>query len=1706
MATDHSRLRELFIEACDLSAAEQNEFIDQKCVDDPELRAELQRLLRSDGATNGILADDDMSAKLQIPLDLVGQTIDKYKLLQAIGEGGFGIVYMAQQVRPVQRKVALKVIKPGMDTRDALARFEAERQALALMEHPNISRVLDAGSTESGHPFFVMELVKGVPITEYCEKQHVPVRQRLTLFRTVCQAVQHAHSKGIIHRDLKPSNVMITLHDTVPVPKIIDFGISKALNQQLTEKTLFTRYGQMLGTPMYMSPEQAELSGLDIDIRSDVYSLGVLMYELLTGTPPFSAERLQTAAYAELIRIISEEDPPTPSSRLSSLSTSKKLSDGQCKVDYRQLSLQVRGDLDRIVMKALEKDRRRRYDTVNDLARDVQRYMNDEPVTAGSPTIAYRFRKFVRRNRALVTGVSAVLAALLLGLIVSTIGFVNAIAANTRAESALLDEQEQRSRAEKEETKAKAALDREREQRERVENSLYFHRISRAQREQSVSNLETAAMILDECPDNLRGWEWNYLTNVSRANVLTLKGMSLPEISTVFSPDGKYIAAGCAKWLDRNCVGEVIVWNAQTGDVISQMEPQKGGVSELAFSPDGKRIATSNGNGGGVAVWDVATGSQVFAHASGSFNAIQYSPTEPVIAAAGADGIVRLFDSKTGTLKKNLRGHTSSIHGLGFSPDGRMLASTCHSGELIVWDAISGIVITEFEKSGNRHARFSPDGKLLVTCGYKGIYGGIFVYKIGETISQIADHRTNFGVVTRIEFSPDSQTIVLNGHGGALRIWEPVSGHEVLATPAHRQRVDHASFSPDGRQVVSSGSDLLVKSFPVSPMPNISRLDSSFVDGFAFHPNGDVAVGGGFNVSSPSRGEQSVTVMRIDENSQPAMVQKFLGAKQWITSVDYNSDGSLLAAVGSEGRVCIWDSESVEIPADKPLVIEKTRLDIRAHSGAANSVAFGPTGTRLVSGGSDGKLSIVDVENGTVERQFGNHQSSINCVDFHPQLNVVVSASADKTLKVWDAASGTELQRLLDHNSEATQIMFSPDGQICASGDATGNVILWLVDSNGGPEIFSKIKTIHCHNDRITGISFSPDQSRLATIGNDGTAGVWDLATYQEAIRLSPLGQNSEFYSVAFSPDGNQLLGGRGDKLTIWGSSGIDPDRKEHTSSQEDSVRWHQQQLEVCRNSRNWFGVVFHADRLIKLEPEYHAYYSTRGIANANRYRLDEALVDFEQAQKLGSRDPQFLAHLAMLQLHKGNHEAYQQIAIELVERFSEQPGIPPAGDQNETRNDALRVVVLGSQFLDEPIRNKAFMLSEKQNGVTDYQQLVAISLSSYRRNRYEEAFVKSNHGMGVIKGPSVVSAGLINALSNLRLSDFAAARLTFEQAAWQWEQFLAPNASESSTSWLVRAEIEHLLTEATEIFAEKQQTESFAADSWLNLSIDQRQNIAWLLNELEVSESELDWRNAVCYLDQLIVKRPLNWEFYFRRGKARSYLAVGSEQNDPNLAKEDLRKALHLRLASTDQVSHEFSGGLIVNGAEYVSAAAFPFDEHENYTVEAWVFGDWYGPLVGQRNPDNDDLFYSYARSGSFHKMSGGKQRKNFGWNHFALSCNGGTVSFYFNGRLIASQKSNDLGRLKDNGSMIIGAMATRQRFEFGKGLLRSIRFSKSARYSDSFEPPRTLESDDETFLCFEFDSDSANLSEQVPDLSGNGNHGRIIGAWEADSSKTKR
>src|SRR5262245_53930735 len=692
----------LFHLALEQAAAERAGFLDGACAGDSALRRRVEVLLHAHENPAGFLQSpaissgatlEDSSAGRPAPArppgtPAPGEIIGPYKLLQEIGEGGMGIVWMAEQMQPVQRKVALKIIKPGLDSRMIIARFEAERQALALMDHVNIARVLDAGATAAGKPYFVMELVHGVPITQYCDDHRLNPRQRLELFVPVCQAIQHAHQKGIIHRDIKPSNVMVTLYDGKPVPKVIDFGVAKATEQKLTERTLFTQYGTMVGTLEYMSPEQAEMSALGVDTRSDIFSLGVLLYELLTGSTPLTHQRMKDAAFAEILRMIKEEEPPKPSTRLTDSGEALASISANRHTEPAKLTKLVRGELDWIVMKALEKDRNRRYESASAFATDVQHHLADEPVQACPPSAWYRFGKFARRNRVALTTAATISAALVLA-VASLVGTVSVLAASN---AGIKEKQQQTEKALDGEKNAKDEL---LDVLKREQRTLYLKRIALAERELAANNLGRLEEFLDECPLNLRGWEWRYLRR-GRGPV-TFQGHDSWVYGVAFSPDGKQIASASK-------TGEIKVWERATGNEVHRLLGHMAPAFAVAYRPDGKQLASA-GWDNTVRIWDLQTGKQLSSLTEHRefVSAVVYSPDGKFLASASGDNLILIWDAVT--LQKLHTLHGDKHTHLAFAPDSRRLAA---SG--CVWDATSGqkLYAIAGDKGRFRRVLFSP--------------------------------------------------------------------------------------------------------------------------------------------------------------------------------------------------------------------------------------------------------------------------------------------------------------------------------------------------------------------------------------------------------------------------------------------------------------------------------------------------------------------------------------------------------------------------------------------------------------------------------------------------------------------------------------------------------------------------------------------------------------------------------------------------------------------------------------------------------------------------------------------------------------------------------------------------------------------------------------------------------------------------------------
>ena len=734
----------------------------------------------------------DLNATLDDPPldDGPGTKIGRYELLEQIGKGGMGLVYIAQQKKPVKRKVALKIIKPGMDSRQVIARFEAERQALAVLDHPNIARVFDAGTTKTGRPYFIMEYVKGMSITRYCDENKLSIEKRLRLFEEVCEGIHHAHQKGIIHRDLKPSNILVSVHGDRAVPKIIDFGIAKAVTQPLTEKTFVTFQGQLLGTPEYMSPEQVDLATQDIDTRSDIYSLGVVLYELLAGVLPFEREAFANLGFAEVQRTIREQEPASPSNRLSGLGAEAKTIAASRDTQVVTLARRLHRELEWIPLKAMRKDRCRRYKSASEMADDIRNYLNGNPLMAGPETATYRMQKFVRKHAGSVATVALVAIAVVLGLIVSTAMYFRAedarekeAVARIRAEQAEMVAQEQRGVAEEHRELAEKNA-------ESYRCALYTNTIQLADSKYREGNIGHVRRLLESCPQDLRGWEWDRIDHVADQSLMTLIGHQDGGNSVALSPDGKHVVAGGG---DR----AIRIFDVTTGkELLERTGAHRGDrVLNVSFSPDGKQIVSGDSSGE-IKVWDAANLDKAITlikHGNWIWT-VAFSPNgKRIVSVSDGSGEIKIWDSATGAEISAFDGSLAGVSCAAFSPDGKRVVSGDWDGVIRIRDAATGNVVMKFRanKSWMWAITFSSDGKLFASGGGSDDIK-IWDAKTGSIVVTLHGHG---GTIRSIAFSPDDKYVVSGSWDSAVRVWDIATGEETMTLRGHERQTTSVVFS-----------------------------------------------------------------------------------------------------------------------------------------------------------------------------------------------------------------------------------------------------------------------------------------------------------------------------------------------------------------------------------------------------------------------------------------------------------------------------------------------------------------------------------------------------------------------------------------------------------------------------------------------------------------------------------------------------------------------------------------------------------------------------------------------------------------------------------------------------------------------------------------------------------------------------------------------
>jgi WD40 repeat protein/serine/threonine protein kinase len=1071
-----------------------------------------------------------------------------------------GEVYLAEQDKPIHRRVALKLIKLGMDTREVIARFESERQALALMSHPNIAKVLDAGATENGSPYFVMEHVPGIPIAEYCDKHLLTTRERLELFMQICQAVQHAHQKGIIHRDIKPSNVLVSLQDGKPVARVIDFGVAKAISQRLTERTLFTEIGQIVGTPEYMSPEQAEMSGLDVDTRTDIYSLGVMLYELLVGALPFDARQLRRAGYDEIRRIIRDQDPPTPTGRLLSLGDAAATVAHRRKTDTSSLRREVRGDLEWITMKAMEKDRTRRYPSASELEADIRRHLNEEPVIASPPSVVYRLRKLIKRRRGMVAAAAAVLLSLSMGLVVSTILYFRSETARRLAE-----QQEQISR-----------------------RLLYAAQMTLAQQAWDAENIQRVRQLLDglrPAPgrEDLRGFEWYYLWRLSHREIASVP-QEKPIVSLAFSPDGRYLATGAAD-------GSVRLWNPANWQPQQTFKAHSGAVTAIAFSPAGRLFATA-GEDALVKLWDPGKPQPVTTlnAQSDAVQTIAFSPGGSQLAAGGKDGLVKLWDAASGQQLLSLRGHTGAVRAVVFSPDGKTLASGGVDGLLVLWDFAAGQkkMVLKAPSTEINSLVFLAGGEEKASAGEWIVAGtgtgALLSWKLpdGQPGAGFDGHKAS---ITSLAVAPNGRNVASGDADGSIRIWKFATRRTIVTlrppNPFERWPVGLA-YSPDGKSLAAT--TLLGESRqnaltawelapgqesslarPRLPWEAVLPLPQSLALALAYHGESlSFAFQYSYGLLPQPKPDSSArnSGKSIDVRQHTGLWDVFNSREVMsaplrdIGPIACSRDGKFFVAAGVEdGGLKVWDTatgreafhldklgglenitavamcqDTLAVSGAGPGEQESKLVklwDVRtmkevgslhSKSGSIMSLQFAPGGNQLAA---------LSQQNFQDPRPFG----VLPILQFSPDGETLVTNDDELKLILWDIQPGRERYTVEIVGESDTKAQTNK--ALPAGTRATGfGIRLWSA-ANG-----RTVAVLRGHDSFVYCAAFSPDSKRLAAGGRDGVT-LWDPLTGQVLYSLSTRIESISWgaapaYALTFSADGEALAAITGYDIAIW--------------------------------------------------------------------------------------------------------------------------------------------------------------------------------------------------------------------------------------------------------------------------------------------------------------------------------------------------------------------------------------------------------------------------------------------------------------------------------------------------------------------------------------------------------------------------------------------
>lgn len=1046
----------------------------------------INRLMQVGSGSNEALAEPEDNSR--------EQRIGPYQLLDPIGQGGMGTVWLAQQFEPIRRQVALKLITNAQPDQKVIARFEAERQTLASMDHPNIAKVLDAGETESGAPYFVMEFVEGVPINRFCDERRLRIEQRLELFLQICEAIQHAHTKGIIHRDIKPNNVLVAEYDNRPVVKVIDFGIAKALETDPADKTLFTDFGQVLGTYLYMSPEQAKVSTVALDTRTDIFSLGVLLHELLTGETPISAETLSEAALLELLSLISSQEPSRPSEKIGTTTDHSVI---DCRSMNRdQLVSIMRGDIDAILMKATSNEPERRYRTADAFAEDLRRFLNSDPVEAREPTVIYRLAKFYRKNRGLVAALSTIVLLLIGGIAGTSIGLFKARIQQRRA-----DEKANKAILAEELAKSNAEMARKAENATRFQLANARFKANRA---------AEAVELLEQIPETYRdNFEWPYCRQRFQGSYMTLYGHRWVIVGLDFSHDGSKIAT-CT-------YSEIKIWDAKTGEELATIPKRTSGISSVQFSPDGTTVASGHSDGS-VNLWDSRSGqnrSQLIysrEDRTGGSLTIAFSPDGSKIASGELDGFITVWNIMRNEQPQVWKAHAGAVYSARFNSDGTRLVSGGSDRFVKTWDVETGEMAFGFKGHDDEvvSVDFSSDNRLIASASFDE------TVKVWD--AQNGDERKTFSGykfgARSVRFSPDGEQIVVACQDKTIKIWKLNSAAAPTVLAGHTEPLLCVDFSPDGKRIASAGWDCLVKVWDIR-----NSDPQTVLRGHRGAVNQVDVCRDGRRIASAGK-DKSVRIWDTGLDEKPITA---LGHQDEVLAVSFSPDGTLIASGSQDQTVKIWNADA-----------GKELFTLEGHNAGVNNVSFGPKGKLLATGGRDHQIKIWNLQSRKIQRTIQT-KSWINGLCFHPDGDQIAANDGERKIQVWNIETG---KIELEFEGEATapyDLSYSPDGTRLIACCRRDFVSVW--DARTG----RFVRELNGHERQVYAARFSTDGQRIASVGSDRLLKFWDASNGEEKLSLT--GHQGDVLSVAVqSPSKNlrrMVTGGSDGTVRIWNSHSV---------------------------------------------------------------------------------------------------------------------------------------------------------------------------------------------------------------------------------------------------------------------------------------------------------------------------------------------------------------------------------------------------------------------------------------------------------------------------------------------------------------------------------------------------------------------------------------